>query len=176
MKKTCLFLTILLVLCLLVGCGKAPAAPVEPEQTKTPEISEEAAPPEENEPAEESALPLLSAQFADDSVLQSGSGHLYTVEESEYTQYIALWAGEPVTDFCLQSMLLDDSGYSADAVLHRVEKLNPETPFIAGVVFYGDMTGYGFSFTDSSGVPHRYVVTLSGMDGSLVLEELTPAG
>jgi len=173
MKKTALFLAV--ILCLLAGCGKAPASSAAPETPVVSQPAEQASLLPAEEPEKAANLPLLQVEFAKDSLLQSGSCQIYTVEESEYTQYLAAWVGETVTNFRLQSMLLNDQGYAADAVLHKVEQLSPESPFVAGVVFYGDMTGYGFAFTDALGAPHQYVVTLSGMDGSVILEEITPA-
>ena len=42
---------------------------------------------------------------------------------------------------------------------------------MAGVVFYGDMTTYGISFVDEEGNERYYAVSLSGMNGALVLNE-----
>ena len=97
----------------------------------------------------------------------------YTLEESEYTEYLAFWVGEPVTDFHLQAMQLAESGYIPDALLYAQDEVIPEEPVVAGVVFYGDMTGYGICFFDAAGNPHQYAVTLSGMDGSPELREMS---
>ena len=42
---------------------------------------------------------------------------------------------------------------------------------VAAVSFYGDMTTYGISFTDASGAQRCFEISLSGVDGSVVLIE-----
>ena len=44
-------------------------------------------------------------------------------------------------------------------------------PLVADVVFYGDMTAYGLSFTDESGIQRHFAITMSGFDSSLVATE-----
>ena len=42
---------------------------------------------------------------------------------------------------------------------------------IMGVEFYGDLTTYGIVFTDEAGWRRHFAVSMSGRDGSLVLQE-----
>ena len=170
MKKR-FVLALLLSLCLLAGCGTQPQQPQAPEPPAVSQPQQpESAPSEAPEEPEESARPLLRVAFAEGDLAQTAC---YTLEESEYTEYLAFWAGEPVTDFHLQAMQLAESGYIPDALLYAQDEVIPEEPVVAGVVFYGDMTGYGICFFDAAGNPHQYAVTLSGMDGSPELREMS---
>lgn len=45
---------------------------------------------------------------------------------------------------------------------------------VAAVAFYGDMTTFGISFTDASGVQRHYALYISARNSSLVLEEYVP--
>jgi hypothetical protein len=54
---------------------------------------------------------------------------------------------------------------------HWIHWMEEDTYFVAGVVFYGDMTTYGISFLDAEGNERHYAVSISGMNGALVMNE-----
>jgi hypothetical protein len=55
--------------------------------------------------------------------------------------------------------------------LYALPEISPDKPFVAGVVFYGDMTTYGISFTDASGTERYFSVYLSGRNGALITNQ-----
>ena len=74
----------------------------------------------------------------------------------------------------LISLLPDVGTYVEDSILYTIPELTPDMPLIAQVVFYGDFTTYGLSFTDENGTQRLFVVYISGRNGAPILQEYTP--
>lgn len=68
---------------------------------------------------------------------------------------------------------IDDDGNITFAVeeTYSQPELTPDRPLVAGLEFPGDMPSNGISYVDADGVTRKYVVDMSGMDGSLFLWE-----
>ena len=86
-----------------------------------------------------------------------------------------LWE-EPVADFRLLALELagvNDAGNAAfDAEeLFQYSALTPDRPLLLGLTFPGDIPSNGIAFTGADAVEHRYSLSVSGLDGSLVLAE-----
>ena len=83
-----------------------------------------------------------------------------------------------VSDFRLLSIAMqdiDENGiftFSAEELYSQPE-LTPERPLEADLVFLGDIPNNGISFTDADGNVKYFSVDMSGMDGSLILWEIT---
>lgn len=120
------------------------------------------------------AKELVSANYADKTLLKSGKYHEFILEESEYLEKLAFRSYENVTDVQFTWLLWEEEGLQVDKVLHTIPELKAGEAFVAGVVFYGDMTMFGLSFVDGNGVTHYYSVSVSGRNGSLVFEEYQP--
>ena len=120
------------------------------------------------------AKELVSANYADKTLLKSGKYHEFILEESEYLEKLAFRSYENVTDVQFRWLLWEEEGLQVDKVLHTIPELKAGEAFVAGVVFYGDMTMFGLSFVDGNGVTHYYSVSVSGRNGSLVFEEYQP--
>ncbi|MCD7813122.1 MAG: hypothetical protein LUH20_03550 [Lachnospiraceae bacterium] len=66
----------------------------------------------------------------------------------------------------------DEEGtWKSEEELYTLSELLPGMAFVAGVEFYGDMTGYGISFTDENGFERSFAVHVSGRNGELLLDE-----
>ncbi len=117
----------------------------------------------------------LQGGFADEGMLNSGDYHEFTADSSEYTVKLVFKANEVLTDVHFYSLEYGDNGALAvSEELYTLSELTPDKPLVTGVVFYGSMTTYGISFTDSDGQTHHCAVSLSGEDGSLLMNEYTP--
>ena len=111
----------------------------------------------------------VTASFADAQTL-AGAHHLYTEQESEYMVLLAFRAHEVLTNVRLEALQAAEYAYDA-STLCTLETMTPEEPLVAGVIFYGDMTAYGISFTDANGIERHFAAYISGRNGMLVLEE-----
>lgn len=118
----------------------------------------------------EAAPKPLTANFADETLLQSGNYHYYIAQDAEFTVSIAFRATEQLTDVTLYAMVLNET-MERDAELYTLDTLTPEKPFVADLEFPGDMSTYEIQFTDAGGKVVSYTLSISGRNGSLVLSE-----
>ena len=120
----------------------------------------------------EPALAPIYADYADESF---NAFHAYWSDESDYITSIGFTPAEKLTD--VKFGLLDwfeTESWQMSEVLYTMDELDPDRAFLAQVVFWGDMTTYGISFTDADGNARHYAVSISGRDGSLVCTEYLP--
>ena len=116
----------------------------------------------------------VSAFFADGVDLTGEIRCEYTVEDSEYASRIAFRANQQLRNVELTSLQYEGDAYSVEEFHLWMNTLQKGAYFVADVVFYGDMTTYGLSFVDEKGNERYFALSLSGLDGSLVMNEYTP--
>ena len=120
----------------------------------------------------EPALAPIHADYAPESF---NAFHAYWSDETDYITAIGFTPAERLTD--VKFGLLDwfeTESWQMKEVLYTIGEMDPDHPFLAQVVFWGDMTTYGISFTDADGEVRHYAVSVSGRDGSLVCTEYVP--
>jgi len=113
----------------------------------------------------------ITLELTKRKTLDSMDCHSYITEETDYTQYLCLQSYEKLTDisFCIMDLVEDylESG----EILYTLEELNTDKPLVVGVVFHGDFTTFGLSFTDSFGKKCNYIIYTSGRNGSVIMQE-----
>ena len=97
--------------------------------------------------------------------------NFFIAEDSEYISYILFTAEDKVTDVRVYAMDFAEDGFVPAEELYAADTMKQGETLLGGVVFWGDMTTYGMSFTDSSGAVRSYEMTVSGKDGSLIFAE-----
>lgn len=114
--------------------------------------------------------PPMTAYFAD--VINSIDAEWcdIVVDDSEYMTRIAFRANERLNNVKFTTLRYGDM-YEVEEEHRWIHWMEEDTYFVAGVVFYGDMTTYGISFVDAEGNERYYAVSISGMNGSLVMNE-----
>lgn len=112
----------------------------------------------------------MTAEFA---VTDTAVDHMFVSEESEYLSFILFTAEDKVTDVQVYAMEFAEDGFEPAEELYAVDQMKKGETLLGGVVFWGDMTTYGMSLTDSSGAVRTYEMTVSGKDGSLIFNEVT---
>ena len=120
----------------------------------------------------EPALAPIHADYAPEGF---NGYHAYWSEETDYITAIGFTPGEKLTD--VRFGLLDwfeTESWQMSETLYTIDEMDPDHAFLAQVVFWGDMTTYGISFTDAEGEARHYAVSISGKDGSLVCREYLP--
>ena len=115
-------------------------------------------------------IPPIFADFASEELLAKGPYEYILVDESLNATELAIYANELLTDVCFFEAV-HDGDVCTHKPLHTLPALTSQKPIVAAVPFYGDMTTYGISFTDASGAKRCFEISLSGMDGSVVLTE-----
>ena len=119
-------------------------------------------------------IPPIFADFASEELLAKGPYEYILVDESLNATELAIYANELLTDVCFFEAV-HDGDVCTHNPLHTLPALTSQKPIVAAVPFYGDMTTYGISFTDASGAKRCFEISLSGMDGSVVLTECPAA-
>lgn len=113
----------------------------------------------------------ISANYADAPLLNSGNYLYFNGGQTAYSVHVAFRAYETLSNVRFyDANLAAESGLELTP-LHFVDRMTPETPFVANVDFYGDMSAFAIAFTDGSGNERLYVLTTSGRNNALVFYE-----
>ena len=117
----------------------------------------------------EPALAPIYADYAEESF---NAYHAYWSDETDYITAIGFTPAEKLTNvrFGLLDWFETESWQMAEE-LYTMDEIDPDHAFLAQVVFWGDMTTYGISFTDADGAERHFAVSISGKDGSLICQE-----
>lgn len=99
--------------------------------------------------------------------------HHFHCGETEYVTDIGVIPMESMTNVKFTLLNVIDN-YQVDQVLLELDSLAAEETVLLSVVYWGDMTTYGISFTDADGHDRYYSLSVSGKDGSLICSEYTP--
>ena len=110
------------------------------------------------------------ADFASEELIAKGPYEYVLVDESLEADEIAIYANETLTDVCF-FQCMHDGETCTENPLYNLPVLTVEKPLVAAVAFYGSNTSYGISFTDAAGAHRCFEISISGMDGSLVIAE-----
>ena len=119
--------------------------------------------------------PALAPIHADYAPEDFNGYHAYWSEETDYITSVGFTPTQTLTD--VKFGLLDwfeTESWQMSETLYTIDEMDPDHAFLAQVVFWGDMTTYGISFTDAEGAARHYAVSISGRDGSLVCTEYLP--
>ena len=116
--------------------------------------------------------PPLAPIYAEYAAESFNAYHAYWSDETDYITSIGFTPGEKLTNvrFGLLDWFETESWQMAEE-LYTMDEIDPDHAFLAQVVFWGDMTTYGISFTDADGAERHFAVSISGKDGSLICQE-----
>ena len=119
----------------------------------------------------------VKAQWAAEALGAYTAYDAFTADTSDArTRGLFIAAGDGVKDFRLLALELEvvsETGamtFSAREV-YQQDALTPERPLAVEMTFYGDIPNYGIACVDGSGAEQRFVLEISGADGSLLLRE-----
>ena len=100
------------------------------------------------------------------------------LSSSEYSTQIVLYAYHgAVTDLQLLSLELDNMDENGNphfkqAVLETIPTVEPGSPMVVQLEFGCTLPNFGFRYTDNTGVTKTSSLLQSGMDGSLLMNEI----
>ena len=109
--------------------------------------------------------------FLDDALLKSGEFVFCQAEASEYSTKIAVRAAKPIQNVRFKSLILGEKFWETDRILYCEDFMDALMPLVIEVTFWGDMTTFGFDFTDEYGLDHQYYISISGRNGTLSVWE-----
>ncbi len=102
----------------------------------------------------------------------------FVPEEVADTQsYVLFSVSQPVNNFKLLNLSFENAAEDGKASFkmeeyYAVDTLTPDCPLVAAITFAGDIPSNGIFYTDEDGTAHTYSLSISGKDGSLVLDEI----
>ena len=101
----------------------------------------------------------------------------FTAETSDVSVQVVFTVDRAVRDFKVLALAVEHVDENGMPSYSRVERytqpeLTPGTPLVVEMVFYGTFPNNGVSYLDEDGQTRTFVVSISGMDGSLLLQEL----
>ncbi len=120
------------------------------------------------------AREVVSGNYADNTLLKQDNVHQCVVDDSEFRELLAFRFYEDVTNVCFRWLDWDGETRAEGPMIFHIPEVKAGEAFVAGVVFYGDMTMFSLSCVDGDGVTHYYSVSVSGRNGSLVFTEYQP--
>lgn len=113
--------------------------------------------------------------FADDATMRDGEPYQeYMVDDTQYTVEICFYANETLRDVEFVMLQPNETSYTETEKLYKTDTVPAQSSLVLGIVFWGDMTTYGISFTDADGNIRHYAIYTSGKDGALLLAPYEP--
>lgn len=90
-------------------------------------------------------------------------------------EQIIFFASGTVTDVKLLELEYEDIAKDGTILFHQktvcsFESVSEIRPLVVGVPFYGTIPNFGIAYTDNHGNDHRFCLSISGKDGTLLLE------
>ena len=131
-----------------------------------------------SEPALDKTPARISAAWAEDELLDHEAYDRYAGEDASDAETVVFCTDKEITNFKVLELSLesaDEEGnitFSAKS-LYKQKELTPECPLLVTMPFYGSIPNWGIAYTDIDGTRHTLSVSVSGMDGSLLLEEIS---
>lgn len=117
--------------------------------------------------------PAIVPVIADYTPEHFAPNHHFHCGETDYVTDIGVIPMEPISNVKFSQInVIDD--YQVEQVLLELDTLAAQETVLLSVVYWGDMTTYGISFTDADGHDRYYSLSVSGKDGSLICSEYTP--
>lgn len=179
MKRKVLLLLALLLAALLAvmvcGCGKDDdTVPIQQAQKN----ETDAIPARVNAAWAKDVLTVYDKydEYYADAALDAALGA--DMETTVEAEAVAFFTDREVTGFKVMALEFEEADENGNIVfsaetLYRQKRLMPERPLVVTAPFYGTIPGWGISYRDADGRTRSFAVTVSGEDGSVLLEEIT---
>ena len=93
----------------------------------------------------------------------------FTYSEDPYSIPLVIHACEKVTDIQIYTCYLGDVQMEPDALIYQKQLLEKNETLVIRVNFPGDFTTYEVRLTDAAGMTRRYLVSVSGRNGTVAV-------
>ena len=102
----------------------------------------------------------------------------YMLSEEESAAKVAFFAQKPLKNFCVLNLEFVDTDEDGNVLfqaksMYKQKELMPDCPLVVQGVFYGSIPNWGVSYEDETGKIRTYSVSISGIDGSIVLSPIS---
>lgn len=102
----------------------------------------------------------------------------YMLSEEESAAKVAFFAQKPLKNFRVLKLTFVDADEDGNVRfktkrMYKQKELMPDCPLVVQADFYGSIPNWGVSYEDETGKIRTYSVSISGMDGSVVLSPIS---
>ena len=121
---------------------------------------------------------VLRAAWANFFVAGYQSHDEYMLSEEDGAAKVAFFAQKPLKNFRVLNLEFVDADEDGNVLfraksMYQQKELMPDCPLVVQGVFYGSIPNWGVSYEDETGEVRTYSVSVSGMDGSIVLSPIS---
>ena len=121
---------------------------------------------------------VLRAAWANFFVAGYQSHDEYMLSEEDGAAKVAFFAQKPLKNFRVLNLEFVDADEDGNVLfqtksMYQQKELMPDCPLVVQGVFYGSILNWGVSYEDETGEVRTYSVSVSGMDGSIVLSPIS---
>ncbi len=119
----------------------------------------------------------LSAAWAEDVLSDYEKYDEYIADDASGSEAVVFYTDKEITDFKVLALTFEDADEDGNITfsaktLYKQKELTPECPLAVTAPFYGSIPNWGISYRDADGSTHNLSVSISGMDGSVLLDEI----
>lgn len=121
---------------------------------------------------------VLRAAWANFFVAGYQSHDEYMLSEEDGAAKVAFFTQKPLKNFRVLNLEFVDADEDGNVLfraksMYQQKELMPDCPLVVQGVFYGSIPNWGVSYEDETGEVKTYSVSVSGMDGSIVLSPIS---
>ena len=127
----------------------------------------------EADPAANSAN--VVCKWRDQALKEVPEYEWYATEDGPSDSQVMFYTDAKVTDFKflhLNNVDYADGKLTFDEIeAFSVPELNPDKGLLVNIFFVGDLPEYAISYVDQDGTTKKFIITVSGEDGSILMNE-----
>ncbi len=121
--------------------------------------------------------PAVQGDWAEDVLGNYSSYNEVSVSSEEPVAQVLFSCDRVVKDFKVlgvQAIPTESTVLFSTDDLFDCGELTPDCPLLLNMTFFGTLPYFGVSYVDDSGETISYSINMSGMDGSVILDEIVP--
>ncbi len=121
--------------------------------------------------------PVVHGDWAEDALGDYSNYNELSVSSEEPVAQVLFSCDRAVKGFkvlSVQAIPTESAVLFSTDDLFDCGELTPDCPLLLNMTFFGTLPYYGVSYVDDSGETISYSINMSGMDGSVILDEIVP--
>lgn len=122
----------------------------------------------------------VSVEWVKDTLKGYTDYHEFVADTTEHQVQLLISTEKRVENFKFLGLFASGADENYNIIFdiderYALDALTPEKPLLVKMTFFGDLPSYGFSFDDETGKTRYFSISLSGYDGSIIVNEFSNA-
>lgn len=122
----------------------------------------------------------VSVEWAKDALPGYTDYYEYEADTTEHQVQLLISTEQQLKDFTFLGLYASGTDENHNIIFdidarYVMVALTPEKPLLVKMTFFGDLPSYGFSYEDETGQTRYFSISLSGYDGSIIVNEFNKA-